>query len=181
MSTMSARAVAAVRRHDADVAQEHGDHAVWAAVSHGDVIKAIVADALGMHLDLFQRINIDPASITIVTYTSTRPYVLAVNTHAGDLSWLRPPARRRTRKAPAEAVGRWRRWAGSTVGIGWHAWVPSFMDSIRRSASLPARSALPDSAPSSSRHAPEHASRASGSRSNRSPCWPNASTSSSTR
>jgi probable phosphomutase (TIGR03848 family) len=104
MSTMSTRAVAAVRRHDSDVAQEYGDHAIWAAVSHGDVIKAIVADALGMHLDLFQRINIDPASITIVTYTSIGPYVLAVNTHAGDLSWLRPPARRRSRKAPAEAV-----------------------------------------------------------------------------
>lgn len=35
-------------------------------VSHGDVIKAIVASALGMHLDDFQRIVIDPASITIL-------------------------------------------------------------------------------------------------------------------
>ena len=35
-------------------------------VSHGDVIKAIVAGALGMHLDDFQRIVIDPASITIL-------------------------------------------------------------------------------------------------------------------
>ena len=35
-------------------------------VSHGDVIKAIVASSLGMHLDDFQRIVIDPASITIL-------------------------------------------------------------------------------------------------------------------
>jgi probable phosphoglycerate mutase len=35
-------------------------------VSHGDVLKAIVASSLGMHLDDFQRIVIDPASITIL-------------------------------------------------------------------------------------------------------------------
>ncbi len=105
MAGMSARAVAAVRRHDARLGAEVGDDAVWAAVSHGDVIKAIVADALGMHLDLFQRINIDPASISIIRYTGSRPYVLAVNTHAGDLAWLKPPARkRRSRRAAADAV-----------------------------------------------------------------------------
>jgi probable phosphomutase (TIGR03848 family) len=103
MATMSARGVSAVRRHDAGLAERYGDHAVWVAVSHGDVIKAIVADALGMHLDLFQRINIDPGSITIIRYTSARPYVLAVNTHAGDLSWLRPPARK-SRRTSADAV-----------------------------------------------------------------------------
>ncbi len=62
---------------------------MWAAVSHGDIIKAILADALGMHLDLFQRINVDPASVSIIRYTSARPYVVATNTHAGDLSWMR--------------------------------------------------------------------------------------------
>ena len=65
---------------------------MWVAVSHGDIIKSILADALGMHLDLFQRIHVDPASVSIISYTSTRPYVLASNTHAGDLSWLAPPA-----------------------------------------------------------------------------------------
>lgn len=104
MAAMSARGVAAVRRRDAEVAGQHGDQSVWVAVSHADVIKAVVADALGMHLDLFQRINIDPASVTIIRYTSARPYVLAVNTHAGDLAWLRPRTRRRTRKAATEAV-----------------------------------------------------------------------------
>lgn len=89
MATMQARAVAAVRRHDAAIEAEHGAGAVWAAVSHGDIIKAILADALGMHLDLFQRINVDPASVSIIRYTSARPYVVATNTHAGDLSWMR--------------------------------------------------------------------------------------------
>lgn len=90
MTTMQARAVDAVRRIDAEVEAAHGAGAVWAAVSHGDIIKAILADALGMHLDLFQRIQVDPASISIVRYTSARPYVLAQNTHAGDLTWLVP-------------------------------------------------------------------------------------------
>ncbi|MDR7086362.1 putative phosphomutase (TIGR03848 family) [Aeromicrobium panaciterrae] len=89
MATMQARAVEAIRRHDAAIEAEHGAGAVWAAVSHGDIIKAILADALGMHLDLFQRINVDPASASIIRYTSARPYVVASNTHAGDLSWMR--------------------------------------------------------------------------------------------
>ena len=89
MPAMMARAAAACRRHDAELDADD----VWVAVSHGDVIKAILADALGLHLDLFQRINIDPASISVVRYTSARPYVLAMNTHAGDLGWLTPPKR----------------------------------------------------------------------------------------
>jgi len=101
MTTMQARAVEAVRRRDATVEAEHGAGAVWVAVSHGDVIKSVLADALGMHLDLFQRIHVDPASVSVVRYTATRPYVLATNTHAGDLSWLAPPARKRTRRKPA--------------------------------------------------------------------------------
>ena len=99
---MQARAVEAVRRRDAAVEADHGAGAVWVAVSHGDIIKSILADALGMHLDLFQRINVDPASVSIVRYTATRPYVLATNTHAGDLSWLTPPAKKRGRRRAAE-------------------------------------------------------------------------------
>ncbi len=89
MATMQARSVAAIRRHDAAYEAEHGPGAVWAAVTHGDIIKSILADALGMHLDLFQRINVDPASVSIIRYSTARPYVVATNTHAGDLSWLR--------------------------------------------------------------------------------------------
>jgi probable phosphomutase (TIGR03848 family) len=98
MSAMQVRAVEAVRRRDAAVEAEHGAGAVWVAVSHGDIIKSLLADALGMHLDLFQRIHVDPASVSIVRYTATRPYVLASNTHAGDLAWLAPPARKRSRR-----------------------------------------------------------------------------------
>ena len=77
----------------------HGSDAVWLAVSHGDVIKSVLADALGMHLDLFQRLQVDPASISVIRYTEARPYVLASNTHEGDLSWLAPkPGRARSRR-----------------------------------------------------------------------------------
>lgn len=106
MATMQARSVNAVRRLDAQYEAEHGPGAVWVAVSHGDIIKSVLADALGMHLDLFQRINVDPASVSIVRYTASRPYVLATNTHAGDLSWLKPPPakKRSRRKAPEDAA-----------------------------------------------------------------------------
>ncbi len=85
---MQSRSVAAIRRHDAAFEAEHGPGAVWVAVSHGDIIKSILADALGMHLDLFQRINVGPASVSIVRYGTGRPSVHATNTDAGDLSWL---------------------------------------------------------------------------------------------
>src|SRR5689334_17940973 len=73
LAAMQARAVAAIRRHDAVIEAEHGPGAVWVAVSHGDVIKSILADALGMHLDLFQRISVGPASVSVVRYGPHRP------------------------------------------------------------------------------------------------------------
>ena len=105
MGAMQARAVSAVRRRDAVLEAEHGPGAIWVAVSHGDVIKSILADALGMHLDLFQRISVDPASVSIVRYTPSRPYVLATNTHEGDLAWLAPKPGRRARRSTEAAVG----------------------------------------------------------------------------
>jgi len=96
MAQMMARSVAAAREWDARVEVEHGPDAVWLAVTHGDVIKAVLADALGMHLDLFQRIAVDPASLSVVRYTPLRPFVLSVNSVAGDMSGLKPP-RKRTR------------------------------------------------------------------------------------
>jgi probable phosphomutase (TIGR03848 family) len=106
MTAMQARAVAAVRRLDSAFEDEHGPGAVWVAVSHGDVIKSVLADALGLHLDLFQRLHVDPASISIVRYTASRPYVLASNTHAGDLAWLVPPpsTKRSRSRASTDAV-----------------------------------------------------------------------------
>ena len=96
MVEMAARAQRTVRDLDREIAARHGDDAVWLAVSHGDVIKAILADALGVHLDHFQRILVDPASISVVRLTATRPYVACVNTTAGDLTaMLTPPQRPR--------------------------------------------------------------------------------------
>jgi 2,3-bisphosphoglycerate-dependent phosphoglycerate mutase len=95
---MSARTVAAVRDRDAAIAAAHGDDAVWLAVSHGDIVKAVLADALGMHLDAFQRFVVDPASLSVVRYTAHRTFVLTVNSTAGPLDYLRPAARRRARR-----------------------------------------------------------------------------------
>jgi probable phosphoglycerate mutase len=57
--------------------------------SHGDVIKSILADALGMHLDAFQRIVVAPASISVIRYTPLRPFVERVN-DTGDLGSISP-------------------------------------------------------------------------------------------
>lgn len=59
-------------------------------VSHADPIKAAVADALGTHLDLFQRIVVSPCSVTAILQTSTGPVVLAVNSTGDDLKTLAP-------------------------------------------------------------------------------------------
>jgi probable phosphoglycerate mutase len=55
------------------------DNKVAVIVSHGDVIKSIMASALGMHLDEFQRIIIDPASVSVIEYSSIKPRVMLVN------------------------------------------------------------------------------------------------------
>ncbi|MEV4642585.1 histidine phosphatase family protein [Actinoplanes sp. NPDC049548] len=89
MAAMSARAVATIRRWDAKVTAEHGADALWLACSHGDVIKAIVADAMGLHLDEFQRIVADPASVSVIRYTPTRPFLVRLNDTA-DLTSLVP-------------------------------------------------------------------------------------------
>ena len=92
LAGMQSRAVEAVRRHGARIAAEHGPRAVWLACSHGDVIKSVLADALACHLDNFQRIVVDPCSISVVHYTETRPFVVRVNDLGGDVAGLVPPA-----------------------------------------------------------------------------------------
>ncbi|MFI0374483.1 histidine phosphatase family protein [Actinomadura sp. 1N219] len=84
------RAVTAVRDWNARIAAEHGPDALYAVCSHGDIIKAVVADALGLHLDQFQRIQADPASLTAIRYTETRPFVVRVNDTGGDIAALVP-------------------------------------------------------------------------------------------
>ena len=116
MAHMMARGVEAVRRWDALVEKEHGVDAVWVAVSHGDVIKSVLADALGMHLDSFQRIVVDPASVSIIRYTPLRPFVVATNSTGGDLGYLRPPKRRRLRASSDAPVGGGAGHGGSAAG-----------------------------------------------------------------
>ncbi|MEO3765064.1 histidine phosphatase family protein [Streptomyces sp. B8F3] len=90
MRAMQARAVEAVRDWNATVTAEHGPEALYVMCSHGDVIKSVVADALGMHLDLFQRIAVGPASVTAIRYTPLRPFVLRLG-DTGALDGLAPP------------------------------------------------------------------------------------------
>ena len=68
------------------VARHPGETIV--AVSHADPIKAALAQALGTHLDLFQRIVVSPCSISAVLYGATGPAVLAANSTGDDLSRL---------------------------------------------------------------------------------------------
>lgn len=97
MAAMASRAVGAVR----DLNAEFGPNAAYAVVTHGDIIKAITADALGMHLDLFQRIQADPCSVTVVNYTDLRPFVMRLNDTGGDLAAFVPSKRRARRPAKA--------------------------------------------------------------------------------
>ncbi|MEJ8633972.1 histidine phosphatase family protein [Streptomyces sp. MS2.AVA.5] len=89
MRAMQARAVDAVRDWNARVAEAHGEDATYVMCSHGDIIKALVADALGMHLDLFQRIHVEPCSVTAIRYTRTRPFLLRLG-DTGDFGSLAP-------------------------------------------------------------------------------------------
>lgn len=90
MTAMQQRAVASVRDWNCRL----GPQAVYLICSHGDVIKAILADALGMHLDMSQRIQVDPCSLSIIRYTTLRPFVLRMNDTSGDPEWLRAFASR---------------------------------------------------------------------------------------
>ena len=69
------RAVAAIR----DWNTRLGPKAAYLVCSHGDVIKSILADSLGMHLDMFQRIQVDPCSVSVIRYTPLRPFVIRMN------------------------------------------------------------------------------------------------------
>lgn len=89
MRAMQARAVEAVREWNARIEAEHGEDALYVMCSHGDIIKSLVADALGLHLDLFQRVHADPCSVTAIRYTRLRPYLLRLG-DTGDLAGLAP-------------------------------------------------------------------------------------------
>jgi probable phosphomutase (TIGR03848 family) len=112
LAAMQARAVAAVREWDGKLATEHGPRVLWLVCTHGDVIKAVLADALGLHLDGFQRIVAHPCSISAVTYTETRPFVQRINDCDDDLRSLVPPKRRRQRRPSSDAT------PGGSTGTG---------------------------------------------------------------
>jgi probable phosphomutase (TIGR03848 family) len=100
MLGMQQRAVAAVRDWNARL----GADAMYLICSHGDVIKAILADALGMHLDMSQRIQVDPCSLSVIRYTTLRPFVLRMNDTGADATALTGLARKpAAAKARAEA------------------------------------------------------------------------------
>ena len=86
MNDMATRASTAMREWDAKLVAEHGTDVVWAAVSHGDIIKAICADAMGLPLRKFQTIMIDPASVSVVHYSQEGSAVGKLN-DTGE-SWL---------------------------------------------------------------------------------------------
>lgn len=89
MTQLYARSVAAIRGTERRIRAEHGDRAAWLAVSHGDVIKSILADALGLHLDNFQRIMVEPASLSVINYTPHATFVVTMNQTGGSAAdWV---------------------------------------------------------------------------------------------
>jgi probable phosphomutase (TIGR03848 family) len=101
MLDMQHRAVSAVR----DWNDVLGKDAAYVVCSHGDVIKAVIADSLGLHLDLSQRIQVDPCSLTVIRYTPLRPFLIRMNdTGGGTADLARRPAASRA-KAGQRAAG----------------------------------------------------------------------------
>ncbi|MFG2136843.1 histidine phosphatase family protein [Streptomyces sp. NPDC048650] len=89
MRAMQARAVDAVRDWNTRIEELHGPEAAYVMCSHGDIIKSLVADALGMHLDLFQRVSVEPCSVTVIRYTRLRPSLVRLG-DTGDFGSLVP-------------------------------------------------------------------------------------------
>jgi probable phosphoglycerate mutase len=106
MPDMQHRAVAAVRDWNARL----GKNAAYVLCSHGDVIKAIITDSLGLHLDQCQRIQVDPCSLSVIRYTPLRPFLIRLNDTGGSTAELaRRPA------ADEEAEGQEHRNEGDAM------------------------------------------------------------------
>lgn len=97
LADMSARAVDAIR----SIRRASTADQTVLVCSHGDVIKAILADALGLHLDAFQRIVVAPSSVSVVRYTPLRPFVERIN-DTGDPILAKPPPATAPTDEPAE-------------------------------------------------------------------------------
>ena len=84
LADVQRRAVAAIRDWNVRV----GPKGIYLICSHADVIKAVLADSLGLHLDLYQRINIDPCSLSVIRFTPLRPFVERLNDTGGSVATL---------------------------------------------------------------------------------------------
>ena len=96
LADVQRRVVAAVREWNEKI----GPQGVYLICSHGDVIKALLADSLALHLDLYQRIIIDPCSLSVIRFTPLRPFVERQNDTGGSVTALA-----RSDKAPAGPAG----------------------------------------------------------------------------
>ncbi|MBI3942510.1 MAG: MSMEG_4193 family putative phosphomutase [Chloroflexi bacterium] len=61
-----------------ELARRHPDQVI-AAFSHSDIIRIAIAYYAGIHLDLFQRLAISPASVTIISLSPFGPRIVRVN------------------------------------------------------------------------------------------------------
>jgi probable phosphoglycerate mutase len=116
MADVQHRAVGAVREWNARL----GERAVYVICSHGDVIKAVIADSLGMHLDMSQRIQVDPCSLSVIRYTPLRPFVLRMNDTGGAVGGPAGgrPDDRATATAEAAPEGGRKRDSDAVIGGG---------------------------------------------------------------
>jgi probable phosphoglycerate mutase len=74
-----------------------------AVCSHADVIKAVVCHYLGMHLDLFQRVVVSPASVTAIAF-GPAPHLARLNDTGGSADLAPPPRPARRRRKQGEAA-----------------------------------------------------------------------------
>jgi probable phosphomutase (TIGR03848 family) len=115
---MQHRAVSAIR----DWNSRLGPDAAYLICSHGDVIKSIIADSIGMHIDMLQRIQVDPASLTVIRYTPLRPFLLRMNDTGGSVDNLvvkkREPGGEGESQTSARTARSARREAEAAVGGG---------------------------------------------------------------
>ncbi len=107
LAQMAARLDEVIARIDTAVEAEHGPDAVWVAVSHGDPIKSVLAQAAGVGVAGLQRFHVDPGSLSVVrrhvTATGTRSMVLLTNHRGGSLDQIVRATAAARGDAPGEA------------------------------------------------------------------------------
>lgn len=62
-----------------ELAKQHEEKDIIVCVSHSDPIKLAIAYYIGLPLDMFQRLNVSPASITALHIGQTGSFLLALN------------------------------------------------------------------------------------------------------